>query len=63
MNQHNPYGWYDDEEGNGFAFDFSGDLPEPDTEEPIVCPQCWDTKKYNGDKISEITKSMCKGIR
>jgi len=26
-----------------------------------VCPQCWDTKKYDGDKISEITKAMCGG--
>lgn len=55
------YGYLD--EDDVWHIDFSGDMPEPDTEEPIVCPQCWDTKKYDGDKISEITKSMCKGVR
>lgn len=56
------YGWWDDDDTDWRYF--NGDLPAtPDTKESIVCPQCWDEKEYDGDAISEITKSMCKGIR
>lgn len=56
------YGYLDEDDVWHIDGGYFGDLPS-DTKEPIICPQCWDDNEYDGDKIAEITKQMCKGIR
>ena len=64
MTQTNKYGWFGYDDDEDVYPVYKGDLPEKqEVVNPGVGPQCWDTKKYDGDKIAEITRQMCKGVR